>query len=122
MDVDSLSTNNATLAFNGTGTTTVYGVIAGGSATGEAGNGLIDINTGTVSFKNTLGSESNYISSVNIASGSNMTTSSNIYANESIVVLGRLHIDTSSGITINAYDQNGNGGGYFKYCKCNLRN
>jgi hypothetical protein len=68
---------NSTLAFNGTGTTNVYGIIAGGT---EA-QGVIDINAGTVTFNNSIGTNENYISNINVAVGSNMTTSSNIYAN-----------------------------------------
>jgi outer membrane autotransporter protein len=97
--------SNATLAFNGTGTTTVNGIVSGLS------EGLIDINTGTVSFKDTLGTNLNYISGVNIASGANMTTASNIYVNATMVVLGRLDISNISGITINVNDANTEGFG-----------
>ena len=105
---NNLLADNATLAFNGTGTTTVNGVIAG---TVGGGEGLIDINTGTVSFKNTVGSASNYIGGIDVADGSTMTTSSNIYANSTIKVRGTLNIDATTGITITANDANGDGGG-----------
>ena len=109
LDVDTIgSGNNATIAFNGTGTTTVYGIISGENT---EGGGTIDINTGTVTFGNTLGTNTNYISNVNVASGSNMTTSSNIYANETIVILGRLDINNLSGITITTNDAQGDGFG-----------
>ena len=98
---------NATLAFNGTGTTNVYGVIAGE----EKGEGFIDINAGTVTFNSTLGSASHYVSAINVASGSNMTTNSNIYANETIVILGKLDINSTSGITlVSGNASNGNFG------------
>ena len=105
---NNLLADNATLAFNGTGTTTVNGVIAG---TVGGGEGLIDINTGTVSFKNTVGSASNYIGGIDVADGSTMTTSSNIYANSTIKVRGTLNIDATGGITIAVNDANGDGGG-----------
>ena len=107
-DATGRAASNATLAFNGTGTTTVNGIIAGETTEGE---GLIDINTGTVSFKNTVGTNTNYISGIDIADGSTMTTSSNIYANSTIKVRGTLNIDATTGITITANDANGDGGG-----------
>ena len=97
---------NATLAFNGTGTATVYGEITGELTEGE---GLIDINTGIVSFKNTVGSADQYISGIDIADGSTMTTSSNIYVNATIKVRGTLNIDALAGITIEANDANHDG-------------
>jgi len=103
-----LGTNNATLAFNGTGTTNVYGIIAGETTEGD---GLIDINAGTVSFNSTVGTNTNYISAINVATGSNMTTMSNIYANDTIKILGTLDINQSEGITITANDAHGDGGG-----------
>ena len=107
MDVLEAGQTNATLAFNGTGTTNVYGVIAGGST----GEGTIDINTGSVTFNSSVGSASGYVDNINVASGANMTTSSNIYVNGSIVVIGKLDVDATGGITITSNDDVSNGFG-----------
>jgi len=91
---------NATLSFNGSGTTNVYGVIAGELSEGE---GLVQVNNGTVHFRNTVGSLSNYISGVYVGSNATLRAASHIYANETIEVRGgTLDIQNSSGVTITA--------------------
>jgi len=101
-------TDSATLTFNGTGTTTVYGIIAGETTEGD---GTVDVNTGIVYFKNTLGTHTNNIRFVDVADGSTITTMSNIYANQTIKIRGTLNIDGTGGITIVANDGAGDGGG-----------
>jgi len=100
--------HNATLAFNGTGTTNVYGIITGETTAGE---GLIDINTGTVTFNSPIGNSTNFISGIDIASGAEMNTYSNIFANSTLKVLGTLDIDSTSGIRLTVNDNNIDGGG-----------
>jgi outer membrane autotransporter protein len=54
--------------------------------------------------------ESNFVSGVNVANGSNMTTNSSIYATDDIVILGKLDINNKSGITIHVNDRTSLGG------------
>ena len=100
---------NSTLAFNGTANTAY--TISGGIDGSANGNGLIDINTGNVTFSDVIGGTFD-IAAINVADGAEMAISNNISANGTIVITGTLDINGnvtihSEGLQIGSYAETG---------------